>query len=763
MKSHPIALITALGLLGGTLSPAQPYPHWVALETGNETPESIITKAANVIPSPRQIDFHGDEFNCFIHFGPNTFSGVEWGSGKEDPSLFHPGDAYDTDQWCATAKAAGMKLMLITVKHHDGFCTWQTRYNAEFSVKASPWKNGKGDVLRDLSASCKKFGLKLGVYLSPADLHQIESATGLYGNGSPWRATTIPTDPASFSSDPSRVRAGLPPGAPTFTFEADDYNRYFLNQLYELLTEYGPIHEVWFDGAHPKTKGGQRYIKNQWFDMIRSLAPQAVIFGGPDVRWCGNEAGATRAAEWNVLPVVDRVEAGGDRMEQDLGSDAVLAKAISGPAKALCYLVPEIDTSIRAGWFWRDESHQSVRTADDVFDIYERTVGGNGVFLLNVPPGRDGLMGARDVACLTEVGNRIRETYCNTSLMKGATSPHAAVLDGDPDTFWQPGTSTGEFTVGFPEARTFNRVVLQEAFHTVGQRVITHALEARIDGEWKQVAAARTIGYKRILRFPAIATDAFRVRILSSRLQPTIASFSAHHYLAPIPSLAIRRNETGHITIQPASLGKVGRTDHSHRVDSLSIHYTTDGSQPTPASPLYSLPLDLPSGGHFKAIAMSGDQTGPATEVRIGILKTGWKIHQATSEEKPAHAASMAIDNDPRTFWFSSKSGNAPHPHSIVIDLGKSWTVTGFTYLPRQDKAVSEGMIATGEVSTSPDGSTWSIPEPFRFGNLVNDPGERVFLLGEPVPRTRFLRITSISGEAGNPHAAAAEIGVLGS
>lgn len=751
-----------------SLAFSETYVHEVALDPGKETADSIVTKAANVVPSPQQMDFQNDAFSCFVHFGPNTFTGVEWGSGKEDGSVFNPGEKYSTDQWCETAKAAGMKIMLITVKHHDGFCTWQTRYNTEHSVKSIPWKNGKGDVLRDLSNSCKKFGLKLGVYLSPADLYQLENEKGLYGNGSGYRKSTIPTDPTSFLSDPTKIRADRSKDAPIFTVEADDYNRYFMNQLYEILTEYGSIHEVWFDGATPKTKGGQTYTKEKWFEIINKLAPEAVIFGGPDVRWCGNEGGHTRDAEYNVLPVEGLVDSGVDRTDTDLGSNARLAEAAKRGAKFLYYIVPETDTSIRSGWFWRNETEQTVRSANDVFDIYERATGGNGIFLLNVPPSKDGLMGERDVATLTEVGKRIRATYGNSVLMQGASSDQAAVLDGKIDTYWQADSSTGEFTVSFPSARKFNRVVLQEAIGNVGQRVIRHALDAKIDGKWKEIATAQVIGFRRILRFPEVETDAFRVRILDARLQPTVAKFSAHYYQPPAPSVEIIRNNEGLIVIQAARESVFTGKSHGQEDDSikvpLAVHYTLDGTNPTALSPVFTKPLDIPAGGNFKAAAIAGGKIGPITETRISISKTGWKIQSVTSEESADYSADKAIDGNPATMWHSSWTKNTPHPHTLVIDLGRPCDVTGFTYLPRQDKAVPDGMIATGEVSTSPDGSTWSSPQPFTFGNLVNDPSERTFtFFAKPIRNTRYLRIVTKSGEAGKPYAAAAEIGVLGS
>lgn len=744
--------------------------HRVAITPG-ESRDSIVTKAANLVPSPAQLAYHRLEFTCFAHFGLNTFTGNEWGSGKEDPAVFNPGETLDTDQWARTAAAAGMKLMLFTVKHHDGFCLWQTRYNDAFSVRAVPWRSGKGDVVRELAASCRKHGLKFGVYLSPADLYQMESATGLYGNGSKPRASVIPTDPRSLVSDPSRKRAASTHDAPEFRYEVDDYNRYFLNQLYELLTEYGPIHEVWFDGAHPKQKGGQQYHKKAWFEMIRALAPEAVIFGGPDVRWCGNEAGHTREEEWSVLPVESDELSGLDRVGNGIGSIESLCRGsyqVYGKehrANYLHYLVSEVDTSIRAGWFWRNEHEQSVRSADDILDIYERAVGGNCVFLLNVPPDRNGRFAPRDVAALGEAGRRIRATYGTRDLNQGARSSAPALLDGKDSTWWMPDAETGTVEITLPETRGFNRVVLQEPIGEVGQRVAHHAIDVRVDGSWREVATGRTIGYKRILRFPTVNGDALRVRILESRLAPAISEISIHRYDPPPPALDITRGTDGMVRIEPAA-GTFGWKAHGQNnpslAGSLEIRYTTDGSEPGPRSTLYHEPIALPDGGKVRARATVAGKAGPPSDAWIGVSTKDWKLVKVSSEHDATYGALKAFDGNPSTFWHTDWSRSPDHPHELIIDLGRSTDVAGIAYLPRQDKRVPDGMIERGTLAWSRDGKTWTQPETFRFGNLLNDPARRIHTLANPQPGMRFLRLTSTAGTGGKPYAGAAEIEVLG-
>jgi len=493
----------------------------------HETQE-LMLKSVACKPHPRQIEWQENEFIAFVHFGVNTFTAREWGNGKEDPALFRP-EKLDTDQWCEAMKVAGMKLVIFTAKHHDGFCLWPTRYTTH-STAASPWRNGKGDPLKDLATSCRKFDLKLGVYLSPADLHQIENPAGLYGNQSSYSMRTIPRAVHGRSFADKR----------TFNFNVDDYNEYFMNQLFELLTEYGPIHEVWFDGAHPKRKGGQQYRYRQWYEMIRKLAPDAVIaIKGPDVRWCGNEAGLTRKAEWSVVPVKGAEEnwRWPDMTAKDLGSLDKM-KAVLKSGGFLHWYPAETNTSLRHGWFYRDES-QVVKTVDEILDIWRRSVGGNTVFLLNVPPDRDGRLPERDVAVLKEVGRVIKTTFGN-NLARGSHASASKVrkegfeadniLDNNADTCWMPPdwTLSAEVIVNLPSPRTFNLVLLKEQVREYSQRIAEFAIDAFIDGEWKQVADGTTVGFKRICRTKNVTTDQVRIRIIDSRVCPTICSFGLY-------------------------------------------------------------------------------------------------------------------------------------------------------------------------------------------------------------------------------------------
>lgn len=503
-----ITILAALAAVAGCGT--RKYCNTVKID--GDDANTIIEKAANVVPTSNQLAALDREFIAFIHFGPNTFTGKEWGSGFESSETFAL-ETLDTDQWCKAIKDAGMKMVIFTAKHHDGYIMWQSRYT-DHGIMSSKFRDGKGDILKDLSESCRKYGLELGIYLSPADLYQIESPDGLYGNLSKPTLRTIP-----------REVEGRPFSNKTkFKFNVDDYNEYYLNQLFELLTEYGPISEIWLDGAHPKTKGGQTYNYNAWRELIRTLAPKANIFGREDLRWCGNEGGHTRDSEWNVVPYManpDTLTWYSDMMVDPLGGREQLCEG-----KYLHYQPAETDVSIRDGWFWRDNTHQQTRTADNVFDIYERSVGGNAILLLNLPPDNQGRFPEKDLKTLEETGRRIRETY-SIDLLGGAKCPKA-LLDNDIDTYIK--VKDGEdFVVTLPEKRWINRIVLQEAIATVGERAERFAVDARIDGEWKEIATSTNIGHKRILRVNDMETDALRFRLLQSRAMVAISKMSAHY------------------------------------------------------------------------------------------------------------------------------------------------------------------------------------------------------------------------------------------
>lgn len=694
----------------------------------DDSPETIILKAAHVVPAANQLEALKDEFIAFIHFGPNTFTRMEWGDGMEDPKVFDL-KHLDTDQWCEAMKAAGMAKVILTVKHHDGFVLWQSRYT-EHGIMSTNFQKGEGDILKDLSESCEKYGLKLGVYLSPADLYQIENKDGLYGNLSEYSTRTIP-----------RPVEGRPfENKTTFKFEVDDYNEYFLNQLFELLTEYGPVHEVWFDGAHPKRKGNQQYNYLAWKELIRTLAPEAVIFGREDIRWCGNEAGDTRDTEWNVIPYEsnpNEMTSFGDLTAEDLGSRERLLEA-----EYLHYQPAETNTSIREGWFYRDDVYQGVRSVDDVFDMYERSVGGNSIFLLNIPPNREGRFSQEDVSVLEQVGERIKDTY-ETNLLQN-TTVNKELVQANNDKTKLIAEDENYIDFQLPEPIIVNRFVIQEDIKHYGERVEEHQLEAFVNGEWKLVAKATNIGYKRILRFDDVESDQFRLLVQKRRFTPAIQFVGAYYYNSPPPVLSISREVDGKVNIQ-AKKKDFGWKPHGHDAESknleaFTIRYTIDGSEPSVNSPIYTNPFNLSSGTVKAAAFDKENNSGSISEKEFGTKKSSWKLSDVSSEVKD-HQAMNVFDARDHTYWQSNSEAN----QYVSFDFGENLNLKGFSYTPV--KKQGSGMMAKGEIWVSQDGENWKQSSSFGFGNLINDPSTRNFYFEEAI-ETQFIRVvaTEITG-----------------
>jgi alpha-L-fucosidase len=425
----------------------------------------LVAKAGSVRPSERQLAWQALEFQAFVHFGMNTFTDREWGEGTEDPKLFDPTDL-DAGQWVEAVKAAGIRGLIVTAKHHDGFCLWPSAFT-EHSVKASPWKDGKGDVVGDVAEACRKGGLAFGIYLSPWDRHE-----PAYG-------------------------------------DSPRYNEHFKNQLRELLTDYGEISEVWFDGACGEGPNGKRQVYDWagYFALIRELQPGAVIsIMGPDARWIGNEAGVTRENEWSVIPVVgsddlpDEKNPGGiahlDAQAKDLGSFGRIAEVARQGGRLLWY-PGQVDVSIRPGWFYHGAEDGKVKTLDHLLDIYYTSVGGNAQLLLNIPPDKRGRIHENDARRLKELGDRLRATFAEN-------------LASDAKTV----ASIYEFDLGGP--KIFNVAMIREDLRR-GQRIESFALDAWDRKGWREIAKGTTIGWKKLLRFPAVEADKIRVRILKSR------------------------------------------------------------------------------------------------------------------------------------------------------------------------------------------------------------------------------------------------------
>ncbi len=441
------------------------------------TLDQKVAMAARLVPSPQQLEWQQMELTAFLHFGINTFTDREWGDGTEDPALFNPTEL-DAEQWVRTLKDAGFKMVLLTAKHHDGFCLWPTKTTSH-SVASSPWKEGKGDVVKELRDACTKYGMKFGVYLSPWDRN-----AECYG-------------------------------------DSPRYNQFFIEQLTELLTNYGEVHEVWFDGANGEGPNGkkQEYDWDAFYKTIQRLQPKAVMaIMGDDVRWVGNEKGIGRETEWSATVLTPGIYArsaennkrlGVFGKAKDLGSRQMLTNATE-----LFWYPSEVDVSIRPGWFWHEKENDKVKSLKHLTDIYFQSVGYNSVLLLNIPPDRRGLIHEADVARLREFAAYRRQAFANNAVQNGQTQ-WTAHAGEQCEYALKPGS-------------TINVVLLQEDI-AHGQRVEDFTVEARVGGTWQQLGKGTTVGYKRMLRFPAVEADAIRLTIGQTRLEANIANVAAYY------------------------------------------------------------------------------------------------------------------------------------------------------------------------------------------------------------------------------------------
>jgi alpha-L-fucosidase len=455
------------------------------------------------IPTANQIAWQSLELTCFLHFSVNTFTDKEWGYGDEPETVFRPSD-FDAEQIVKVLRDAGFQGIILTCKHHDGFCLWPTK-TTEHSVKNSKWKDGNGDVVAELSAACKKYGLRFGIYLSPWDRHEA-------------------------------------------TYGMPAYVTLFRSQLRELLTNYGAVFEVWFDGANGGDGfyGGARttrtidrttyYGWNDTWKLVRELQPRAVIFSdvGPDVRWVGNENGFAGETCWSMYSPV------GEKGAAAAPGDVKAGEGVVGHRDGNSWMPPECDVSIRPGWFYHSNEDTMVKSGRELFEIYLRSVGRNGSMLLNVPPDRTGRINQVDMRALTEF-RRIREgafahnlastAHVSASSIRGkdpAYAPSNVFLSAAPR-YWVSDDSLRTASIGmeWTDTQSINCVVLGEPIE-LGQRIDQFDLEAWMQGTWHALWHGTTVGHKRILRFPETNTSRLRLTITDCRSSPALSRFEVY-------------------------------------------------------------------------------------------------------------------------------------------------------------------------------------------------------------------------------------------
>ena len=660
------------------------------------------------LPTENQMRWQEREFYAFVHFALNTYTDQSWGYGNEDIKLFNP-TKLDVRQWARTIKQAGMKGIIITAKHHSGFALWPSMYT-DYSVKNAPWKNGQGDLVRELSDACKEYGLKFGVYLSP------------------W--------------DRNRADYGKP-----------EYITYFRNQLTELLTNYGPVFEIWFDGANGgsghygganetrKIDAATYYDWQNTYALVRKLQPNIVIWndGGDraDLRWVGTEAGYVGETNWSLLN--GKGEVTWDMLHHGLENGDSWVPA-------------EVNTSIRPEWFYHPSEDAKVKTVPTLLDTYYNSVGRNATLLLNFPITPDGQIHVNDEHAAIALAKALKKSFAinlangehaTASNVRGGQAEFSAAnaIDSNKNSYWATDENvlSASLTIELKKPVVFNRFLVQEAIR-LGQRVKAFTVEAMINGNWKEVSRGTTIGYKRILRFPSVTAQRIRFNVTDSKSNPVISTIGLFNASALLDAPLIARDQAGNIRIQASDVGP-------------SFYYTLDGSTPTTKSTRFAEPIPTDGKVQVKAIAFD-PATRKSSAVAVESFDISRKQWQIVGIEDPN--AYAVLDGDTATAWHQRKE--AAMPVDLIIDLGGDQLVSGFKYFPDQ-RPWTPGIISHYEFYTSTDNELWNLVDHGEFANIKNNPVWQVKRF--PSSHARYIKLRALKNTAGNNEVGYADVDVL--
>ena len=671
-------------------------------------------------PSENQMRWQEMEYYAFIHFSLNTYTDQSWGYGDEALSLFNP-EQLDARQWARICKEAGMTGIIFTAKHHCGFCMWPSEYT-EYSVKNTPWKDGKGDVVKELADACKEYGLKFGVYLSPWDRN-----SAVYGQ--------------------------------------PEYVTYFRNQMRELLTNYGPVFETWFDGAN----GGNGYYGGanetrridaktyyEWpetFRMIRELQPEIVIWndGGDrgDLRWVGTEAGYVGETNWSLL---------------NHDGDVPFEMLHYGLEDGDSWVCAEVNTSIRPEWFYHPSEDMKVKTVPKLMETYYQSVGRNATLLLNVPIMPNGLIHPTDEQRLKEFAQARAEAFAvnlaadakaSADNVRGRKYNARKAVDGKKETYWatEDGCTSASLTIDLGSPRTVNRILAQE-YIRLGQRVKSFEVAVDRDGSWETVAEGTTIGYKRILLFKTVETSKVRLTIKDAKACPLISNVELYHAPQLLEAPQIIRSKDGSLSFKAVD-------------DESEIHYTLDGSEPGVSSPLFSAPVASDGKVSVKAVAFDRytGKSSPVSTESFDVPRAKWSVVGITPPPALPGGRMMRqpspdvlFDGDPSTAYHQGRGPGAKLPCDLVVDMGETLNLAGFKYTP-DPGAWGPGIITFYRFDVSQDGKRWNTVSQGEFSNIKNNPVEQVVTF--PASQARFIRLTALANTENNANIGYAEINVI--
>jgi alpha-L-fucosidase len=624
-------------------------------------------------PNAQQLLWQEMGMYAFLHFTVNTFTGREWGDGTEPEDVFNPTDL-DCDQWCRVLAEAGFKGAVLTCKHHDGFCLWPSKYT-EHSVKNSTWRDGKGDVVREFSDAARKYGLKVGFYLSPWDRHDSRYGTG------------------------------------------EAYNEYFRNQLRELIENYGgeggkDVFISWFDGAKGEGEKTQEYDYEGCVKIIRECAPNSAIMGHMgdfrDIRWCGNESGFAGNPNWATIDVYEN------------------SKLQNGDPNGKFYWPSEVDVSIRPGWYYHEREDDRVRSLESLIEIYYNSVGAGSCLNLNVPPDLRGRFHERDIERLQEWTSVLERAF-RTDFAAGKHAASATVrdegfsaqhmLDGDRQTYWAApeGVTQCDAVIELGQTQNLNVFKLRE-YSELGERVAEFELYFRnATGGWELLAQDHTVSFRKLVRTKTVSTDAIKLAITSALAAPCIQEFGAYYQAPLLFAPKLSRSIDGTVTMETEP--------------DLLIHYTTDGSQPTDTSALYTAPVTCPEAGTVRAIAVLKpgltDEyaelklSAPEAILRFGVERTAWQVTEADSEYDEGNLKeNIALGKT----WISAR--NTPYPHSFTIDTGKQQAISGIIYHVNWSPGIVQDYRVWVDGDVVHEGS---------FENILNNPIPQIVEFAAPV------------------------------